>query len=206
MSRNQMTPEQQAAQRERDRLWKEKSARLEAIIQPVRDPHYTVDVSLNYLEKQLEFFADGYGLNLDPDFQRGHVWTIEQRERYAEGLLRGTVGASLRVIQFNCPHWDDDHGGDLPNEMQIIDGLQRLTTIRMFVAGQIKAFGMRIEEFAGSRFDPLRGLYGLKFAVYTYTSRAELLRYYLSLNDGGTPHAPEEIARVRALLEAVDHD
>lgn len=201
MSRQKLTPEELAAKQELELQWQEKNKRLAAIIKPVRDPLYAVDVSLGYMEDQLDFFATGYGLNLYPDFQRGHVWTMEQRSRYVESLLRGTIGASLRVIQFNAPHWDDDnHGGDLPNEIQIIDGLQRLTTIRMFIAGRVQAFGMYIGEFKGSSFDPMRGLYGLRFAVYAYNSRAELLKYYLSLNDGGTPHAPEEISRVRSLL------
>ncbi len=30
------------------------------------------------------------GLNLDPDFQRGHVWTTRQQVKFIEFLLRGS--------------------------------------------------------------------------------------------------------------------
>jgi hypothetical protein len=82
--------------------------------------------------------------------------------------------------------------------MQCVDGLQRLTAVRRFLAGEIKAFGMVAKEFTGTPFDPRR--YMLRMAVHVYQTRAELLQYYIDLNAGGTPHEPEEIERVRALL------
>lgn len=197
MSSKNITPEQVAKIAERQA----KNKLLDDLIQPLPDPRYQVDVHFNYIEKQLESFAKDYSLNLSPDFQRGHVWTMAQRTAFMEGLMRGTVGSSLRVIQFNAPAWyEDDHGGDLGNEIQIIDGLQRLTTVRMYLAGEVPAFGLTVQDFEGSNYSTR--VLGLKFAVYTYRNRADLLRYYLSINSGGTPHSEAEIARVRTLLDA----
>ena len=33
--------------------------------------------------------VDNYDLQLCPKFQRGHIWTQEQQERYIEFILRG---------------------------------------------------------------------------------------------------------------------
>ncbi|MFM5363260.1 DUF262 domain-containing protein [Aeromonas veronii] len=117
--------------------YEEKNAALDAIICPLPNPRYTIDAPFRYIEHMLNGYdKDWGGLNLDPDFQRGHVWTPEQRVAFMGGIFRGTVGDSQRIIQFNAPHWDNHHGGDLPNELQIVDGLQRLTTVRMFMAGE----------------------------------------------------------------------
>lgn len=83
-----------------------KTTLLDSIIQPIPDPHYTIDSPFIDLERMLEGYHNNWGLNLEPDFQRGHVWTDAQRISYMEGILRGTVGESQRVIQFNAPHWD----------------------------------------------------------------------------------------------------
>lgn len=197
MSIKPLTPEQIAAAEAR----RVKNARLAEIIKPLPDPRYTVDVGFDYLEKQLANYENDWGLNLDPDFQRGHVWTEAQRIAYIEGVFRGTVGDSQRIIQFNAPHWDDDdHGGDLPNEIQIIDGLQRLTTVRKFMAGEVLAFGMQVDDFADSAFSVRRGAFRLKFAVHNFAWRSDLLRFYLAINAGGTPHSAAEIERVTAML------
>lgn len=43
----------------------------------------------------------GGSFELNPDFQRGHVWTDSQRTAYAEAFIRKATGRIL----FNCPGW-----------------------------------------------------------------------------------------------------
>lgn len=186
--------------------YESKNAELYMLIRPLPNPRYTIDASFRYIEHQLDGYAkDWGGLNLDPDFQRGHVWTDDQRIAFMEGIFRGAVGDSQRIIQFNAPHWDgENHDGDLPNEIQIVDGLQRLTTVRMFMAGEIEIFGgLKASDLDGSHFSVNRPNYRLQFAMHNFANRADLLRYYLSINSGGTPHSQSEIERVRKLLEDV---
>ena len=187
--------------------YEEKNAALDQLIRPLPNPRYTIDVSFRYIEHQLNGYEQDWGgLNLEPDFQRGHVWTYEQRVAFIEGIFRGTVGDSQRIIQFNVPHWDDEnHGGDLPNEIQIVDGLQRLTTVRMFMAGEIAIFGgLKASDLDGSKYAVNRPSYRLQFAIHNFANRADLLRYYLAINSGGTPHSTSEIERVKGLLAAAD--
>jgi hypothetical protein len=85
--------------------------------------------------------------------------------------------------------------------MVLVDGKQRLTAVRRFIADELLVFGgQRLSEFAdNAQF--LRSLgSGLKFHVNHLPTRAAVLTWYLELNTGGTPHAEDEIARVRALL------
>ena len=62
--------------------------------------HYEVDVDWHYLEAHLKNALED-GLNLNPEFQRAHVWTREQQVAYVEYILRG--GEVGRNITFNCP-------------------------------------------------------------------------------------------------------
>lgn len=170
---------------------------LTKLVRPMPRAKYEVDCFFHFVEKTITTFADDYGLELVPDFQRGHVWSQAQQERFIEAIVRGAVSTAGLLIQFNCPAFSDKASGDLVPQMQCVDGLQRLTAIRRYIAGEIKAFGRRVDDLRGTPFDARR--YVFRVAVHDFQTRADVLQYYLDLNAGGTPHSAEEIERVRAL-------
>ena len=59
------------------------------IPQLTRTAAYKVNSSWKYLEDWLEDLRRRGELDLNPDFQRGHVWTEQQQIRYVEFVLRG---------------------------------------------------------------------------------------------------------------------
>ena len=178
---------------------------LYARVRPQAKATFEVDVQLGWVEQFLtgqskEMASMGGVLELEPDFQRGHVWTDEQRVKYVESLLRS---CAPRSILFNCPGWSSGkEAGDIPpHTFQCVDGLQRLTAVRKFMGGEFRVFGdLSAEDLNGSPFAPSR--YTLKVSVYEFTNRADLLQFYLDLNSGGTAHGAEELERVRELLAA----
>lgn len=174
-----------------------------ALVRPLATCNYATDVAWSFLRSALDAYEQDYGLNLAPDFQRGHVWAEEQQTHYIENVLRGVVPPETMVIQFNAPHWDDHrYAGELPREMQILDGLQRLTAALAYQDGKVQAFGRTVEDFRGTAFDVTRrGRFRFRLAVHTFQTRAQLLQHYLDINAGGTPHSDAEITRVRGLLD-----
>jgi hypothetical protein len=164
--------------------------------------HYSVDLFWANLEKWLDEVSASVGLELEPDFQRAHVWDDDRRRRYVEYRLRGGHGANL--LHFNCVGWNGSLGRTGP--MVLVDGLQRLTAVRRFMADDLQIFpdmdpsarGFRRSEIAGA----LR-LHLSRFHIHVneLETRAHLLQWYIDLNDGGVAHSAEEIARVRALLD-----
>lgn len=173
--------------------------RLEDIHQLTQSGSYEVQIPYNSIEKTLEHFTHDHYLDLDPDFQRGHVWTPEQQKAFMEYLLRG--GKYGKVILFNCPAFGKAPFNEETRKMVLVDGKQRLTTVRRFLANELAVFdGLYLRDFEDqNRF----GVFdGLKFNVNDLPARADVLQWYLELNAGGTPHSPQEIERVRALLAA----
>lgn len=177
---------------------------LYSVVRPFQAA-WTVDVSLSDLEgfldgsrKDVERF--GGKLDLCPDFQRGHVWQEAQQVAYVESLIRKKAPL---VIQFNCRAWSDisdRSDGDIPpHHLECVDGLQRLTSIRRFMAGEISIFGgLTADDLKGSPFSPVR--MRIQVQIHEFCWRQELLQYYLDFNTNGTPHSPSEIARVQSLL------
>ena len=154
--------------------------------------HYEVDVSWDSVELHLERWSKTFDVSIDPDFQRCHVWTEDQQRAYVEYTLTG--GEVGKHIMWNCPEWSDNRGG---SSMTLVDGKQRLEAVRRFMRGDLKCHGMKYRE--GERLDMFKA--GMKWRVCVLKTRAELLRLYLNINAGGTPHTPEELDRVRAMLD-----
>ncbi len=190
------TPEQR-------RAWEAGNAKISAIIRPMTQALYETDMFMhNFDERLLDLAADYGGLDMNPEYQRGHVWSREQQVHFVENMLRGIVSTAGFVVQFNCPNWDNDkYAGDLPKGFQCVDGLQRTTAISEWVKGNIMPFGLSLTDIQGTTFMPKNNTrYRFKVAFYAFQTRQEIIQHYLDLNCGGTPHSPEEIARVRGLL------
>lgn len=173
-----------------------KFTRFSDIPQLTRWGNYAVDIPLDYLPKQIQNYTDD-GLVMCPDFQRGHVWTEHQQIAYVEYLLRG--GLSGRDMFFNCPSWHQTVPAGTYDEFVCVDGLQRTTAILRFVNDELKVFGSKFSEYT----DSMRmSMQTVRIHVNDLPSRADVLRWYIEMNAGGTPHTKEEISRVKDMLNS----
>ena len=178
----------------------------EIMVPMIPDAHYTVNHPWSYLREFIERQKQEFNIDLDPDFQRGHVWTPEQRVAYIEFRLRG--GRGSEEIKWNADTWTwrREKGCDLPqNTLILVDGKQRLTAVLDFMEDKFPVFCGRGEGFLASDITDLKNRWtslDFVFRINNLQKRADLLQWYLELNAGGTPHAPEEIERVRQLLAA----
>ncbi len=156
-------------------------------------PHcsYRIDVGWNYLEEQLKSNFK-MGLDLNPDFQRAHVWTEEQQISYCEYILRN--GSSGRELYFNCVGWNRTYEGPFV----IVDGKQRLQAVRAFMSGKIKVFGTTIDRYSNK---PDMLIANFSWNVAALKTRYEVLEWYLNFNSGGTVHTDEELRKVRVMME-----
>ena len=154
---------------------------------------WEVDYSLQEFVDTIKKWEKSEGLEMNPDFQRGHIWNEEQQIKYMEFLLRG--GKTARTIYLNHPNWQK--GNELGyNDFVCVDGLQRSTSIIRFVQNEIKVFGHYYGEFEGRP----RMSQGVKININELQSRKEVLQWYIEFNSGGTIHTEEEINRVKELL------
>ena len=152
---------------------------------------YEVDVEWNSLERFIEGAIKNDGLNLEPDFQRAHVWTRSQQVAYVEYVMQG--GEYGKNLTFNAPGWNTEL---VIGTYEIVDGKQRLEAVRAWLRDDFKAHGYFRSEFT----DRMRMHLGFKWRVCSLSTRAEILQLYLNINAGGTPHSQDEIDRIRIML------
>jgi len=155
---------------------------------------YQINAPLDYFEYWINKCKEKDGLQLNPKFQRGHVWNKDQQSAFIEFLLRG--GKSGRTIYFNCPYWMSVSTADGYNDFVCVDGLQRTNAILAFMNNKVKAFGLFYNQFEGKLpidIDVLINVNNLK-------TEKEVLTWYVEMNDGGTPHTKEEIEKVKKMI------
>jgi len=156
---------------------------------------YEIHVPWGHLQHTILDFIQEYGLDLDPDFQRAHVWDEDQREKYMEFCLRG--GRTGRVILFNHTKWNTTAGLS-DGEFVIVDGKQRLETVLRFLRNELKVFGHYYKDFEGKlRITEDR----FQFMVNDLPDKKSVLKWYLELNDGGVVHTKAELEKVQKMLD-----
>ena len=173
-----------------------KITRISDIPKFTSDGDYEIGLSIKRVPQWVKEEQEESNLQLEPEFQRGHVWNEDQQIAWLEYFMRG--GKSGNTLYFNCPSYHHQVNDGDYNDYVCVDGLQRLTAIMRFVNNEIKVFGSYFREFE----DPiLFNEINVIINVNDLKSEKEVLRWYIDMNSGGTPHTQEEIARVKKMLQ-----
>ena len=142
------------------------------------------------LRQVVDMIEDG-DIDLAPDFQRQFVWKARQRSGLIESLL---LGIPLPSFYFN----QDDTG-----RLQVVDGVQRLTTIFRYVTDPAVRLGdvTYLHDLQGQGFADLTALFrrrlsSAQFVAHVidpqtpYRVKFDIFR---RINTGGTPLSAQEI-------------
>ena len=157
----------------------------------------TISVRTNSfsLRNMLDLIAEK-GLDLAPDFQRHEVWGHRQRAQLIESIL---LQIPLPAFYF---------AEDAEGVMQVVDGLQRLSTINDFVVGgPDKQGGFQLSgleylaDVQGKRFVELppvwkRRIYNTQIIAHVIApSTPPVVMYdiFRRINTGGSPLTAQEI-------------
>ena len=82
--------------------YKERTAILTELIQPMQQPDRTYDIEASHIDEKLQIWGGRYGgLEIYPDYQRGNDWEQADQIHYIENLLRGNVDRKGKTILVN---------------------------------------------------------------------------------------------------------
>lgn len=162
--------------------------------------------------KDLVHHIDDGGLILDPPYQRGDVWTTEQRVNLVRSLLLGVpVAAIVLNRRGSNTAWQRNEGDPGDVWYACIDGKQRLTTMWMWWNGHLAVPAEWLEDRmvdedhrgllvqvhdltdVGRRFMDNRFI--IPTAEAQLSSLAEEAEVYTLINSAGTAQTAADIAR-----------
>lgn len=174
-----------------------KRLKIKTIPKNIPTGSYKVDVPVKYLPKKIKEFQDEMGLDLNPEFQRGHVWNLEQRIAFIEFLLQE---GKVNPIYFNCKGWNRGELG----KFVIVDGKQRLTSILMFMNNEFPVYKHMDKDGVGFYAKELDLVnFDVSYVVNELETDAQVMQWYLQMNKGNIAHTKKEIERVEKLLNSI---
>jgi len=153
-----------------------------------------VDVAWTHMEDS------AYDFTTDVDYQRDHVWTKDQRESFIGYVLSGG----------ECPPlWVNVRTANR-KKSEVIDGKQRMTSVKMWLDGEIRGLLPDGREVWYKNLDEISNRFMVLDCSFEIRlvdlCRKEILDLYLKLNSSGVPHTQEELDKVKALLEKEGKD
>jgi hypothetical protein len=139
-------------------------------------------------------------LDVSPPYQRRHRWSEEQRELFMGHVLGGGRVAPLVI---NDP--PRLRGSQVVPRVELADGKQRFTAICRWLEGEIAAQIGDRRIWRSETDGRFRNDHVIHFEVISLRP-VEVMRLYLRMNRGATPHTPEELTHVEELLRAAESE
>lgn len=136
-----------------------------------------------------------FGVDFNPDYQRGSVWDDEDREKLLDSIFMGReIG---RFVFKQLPFTRTSNDG---NYYEIVDGKQRMLTLLAFYENRFPYKGVFYNDLSAQDknwfMDASIGVAEIDQSV----TRAEVLEIFLAMNEGGKPVAKEVLDHARELL------
>jgi hypothetical protein len=158
---------------------------------------YRDSVFIQYMQMStMSIFTTYYnfGLDMEPDYQRGNVWTLDDKVKLIDSIFNNVDIGKFVFIKLpfreGCPSYE------------CLDGKQRVTALVEFNEGRFAYKGMTIHQMCGHDQDHF-GDYPISMAHLSPMTDKQKYEYFLKLNMGGKAQDPRHLAYVKGLLESV---
>ncbi|MBQ0932081.1 DUF262 domain-containing protein [Ideonella sp. 4Y16] len=157
--------------------------------------YQTADLSLGSLSGMMSPREGGEAaINLDPDFQRRERWSPDKQSGLIESFLLNVPVPPIYLAE-------DEYG-----KYSVVDGKQRLTAIRAFMAENLELRDLeKFVELEGRTFATLPEALQNSLNIRPYVRVVTLLKQsdptlkfevFTRLNRGGEPMLPQELRKV----------
>lgn len=132
------------------------------------------------------------GLIDSPEYQRGYVWTLEDKQRLVKSIFnRADIGKFL-LLEHPHPEY----------RLEVVDGKQRLGAIREFIEGRFEYEGFSWFNLScEDKHSFMDGMIQIAKLQSDMVKKSDILWLFLQINRGGVPQTDEHIAYAKALYE-----
>lgn len=138
-------------------------------------------------------------LYLDPPYQREYVWTQKEQDNYLLTLLAGYPTGVICIAE------DTDSNYKETKWMEVVDGRQRITTLKLFFDGEIgfpMPDGSRLfyPEFTPTESRIFRNT-GIDMLTMKNATEKDKLNFFYRVNFGGVPQSEEHKSRIMEMMK-----
>lgn len=132
------------------------------------------------------------GLIDSPEYQRGYVWTLEDKQRLVRSIFNRTDIGKFVFLEHSYPE----------NRLEVLDGKQRLNAIIEFTEGRFAFNGKTWFQLSWEDKRAFNDLHVSSTGIESDRIRkSDIYWLFLTLNTGGVPQTDEQVAHVQALYD-----
>lgn len=178
-------------------------------VNPVVDNPFLIEIKPSdvfYSNQSISGLLDKYfhfGIDVNPEYQRGNVWTEEQKVKLIDSIFNNINIGSFVFVEKKW--FTDEH--EITSEMfEILDGKQRLTAIIDYVSSKFPYKGKywhELSPYSQSQFENQGILVGemkLNRKDKEY-NRKQVIEQFVRLNEGGTSMDKEILYKAKKMIE-----
>lgn len=142
-----------------------------------------------------------FGVDFNPDYQRGYVWTQEDKELLLDSIFKNIDIGKFVFIRLSDAEWMKRNFG-----YEILDGKQRLSTLIEFYENKLSYKGKYFNDLSGKDKGVFRN-HMVSVAEVNETDKKTVLKYFLMLNRTGKAMDETHLKAVEDMLSELDsHD
>ena len=160
------------------------------------------DVRISYQQRDasslLSMMVNKYGIDLEPEYQRGNVWSDLQKYNLVDSVFNNIDIGKFTIIK---RPWGNNSNVPLtPKLYEMLDGKQRLTALFEFYIGRFRYKGKYYYELHPRDQGHFKH-YSISWGETSPLTKEQKYRYFLKLNTTGTPVDKKHIEKVKKLWE-----
>ena len=106
------------------------------------------NININFQNTTIEsliFEYYNFGINLDPEYQRGYVWDDKDRENLIDSIFN-----NIKIGEFALNHLSDKEWEEKGFSYEIVDGKQRLSTLIAFYENRFPYKGYYFNDLSSA--------------------------------------------------------
>lgn len=159
------------------------------------------DVILHYNNSSVEHLINmhyHFGIDFDPDYQRGYVWTQEDKE-----LLLDSIFKNIDIGKFALIRLSDSEWLERDFSYEILDGKQRLSTLIEFYENKLAYKGKYYNDLGWKDRITFKH-HNVSVAEVQSKNKKTILKYFLMLNRTGKAMDKAQLDKVENMLSEIE--
>lgn len=166
------------------------------------DTHFTSKdaIELHFMNQTIESLIHkvySFGVDMNPDYQRGLVWDSADKEYLLDSIFKG-----IDIGKFVFVHRPDEKWKVDRISYEILDGKQRLNTLIEFYEDRITYKGCTFSQLGWEDRRTFKE-HMVSVAEVRETNKKDILVSFLSLNRGGRVMDKGQIEKVEKMLAEI---
>lgn len=159
------------------------------------------DVKIYFINSTVEGLIHMYynfGINMNPDYQRDYVWTIEDKVFLIDSIFNNIEIGKIALIHYSTSTWmESDYG------YEILDGKQRLNALVEFYEDRFHYKGKYYSDLSNNDKRVFKD-HPVAIGKIDETDKKSILKYFLMLNRAGRVMDQKHLNKVEQMYQELD--